>query len=970
MKKVALLLILIFVMSPAVFSQIFLDAAETDWANIPVAIQAPDNTPGSYPADVKAAVNDIVDVKEVKAVIENDILYTQIKFWGGPAWPNSAVIEDQSGVMKVRHRGYYHLGIDLDNDATTGVNMFFYEAHYTPAGFLNSLNDPSIVIDPVGAEAAIMWGCDYEWTPVDGSEEPVVKYISYEWYDWSQNNWEIDDDRTLMIAGVEVDDPDTTDARAWVGIKTLAGSEVDVFKDDSTSTFFAGSGWGFDFIEIGMDLRPFMAYFGDANFIPGAVFGITPMIETPIDDWAVDVTTRGEVTYPGPALQRPIVFDGLENDWNDIPVAIDAPDNTPGSYPADVKAAVNDIVDVKQVKAMIEDDVLYTQLKFWGGPVWPNNAVIEDQSGVMKVRHRGYYHLGIDLDNDATTGVNMFFYEAHYTPAGFLNSLNDPNIVIDPVGAEAAIMWGCDYEWTPVDGSEEPVVKYIAYEWYDWSQNNWEIDDDRTLAIAAVEAPYPDTDKAMMWYGDMLIAGSEVDLYKDDSTSIFFAGSAFGYDFLELGMDLDPFIAYFGQELFTPGAVFGITPMIETPIDDWAVDVTTRGEVAYPGAAVTRSFIMDAKDFDWTNIPVAIDAPDNTPGSYPADVKAAVNDIVDIKQVKAVVENDVLYTQFIFWAGPAWPNNAVIEDQSGVMKVRHRGYYHLGIDLDNDATTGVNMFFYEAHYTPAGFLNSLNDPSIVIDPVGAEAAVMWGCDYEWTPVDGSEEPVVKYIAYEWYDWSQNNWEIDDDRTLAIAGVEITNPDTSKARKYSGYLTIAGSEVEEFKDDSTSMFYVGHGWGYDFLELAMDLEPLMVFFGTDNFQPGSVWGITPMIETPIDDWAVEVTTRGEVEYTTVTGVNDREMVAEKFELFNNYPNPFNPTTTIKFTTPKASKVKVAIYNMLGQKVRTLVDRTVSAGNHTIAWNGTDDMGNMLSSGVYLYRLESQFGTKVKKMTLIK
>ena len=85
----------------------------------------------------------------------------------------------------------------------------------------------------------------------------------------------------------------------------------------------------------------------------------------------------------------------------------------------------------------------------------------------------------------------------------------------------------------------------------------------------------------------------------------------------------------------------------------------------------------------------------------------------------------------------------------------------------------------------------------------------------------------------------------------------------------------------------------------------------------------------------------------------------------FALNQNYPNPFNPTTTITYFTPKASKVTLTVYNLLGQKVRTLVNKNVTPGNHTVTFKAND-----LASGVYLYRLEADNFTSIKKMVLLK
>ncbi len=94
----------------------------------------------------------------------------------------------------------------------------------------------------------------------------------------------------------------------------------------------------------------------------------------------------------------------------------------------------------------------------------------------------------------------------------------------------------------------------------------------------------------------------------------------------------------------------------------------------------------------------------------------------------------------------------------------------------------------------------------------------------------------------------------------------------------------------------------------------------------------------------------------------TGVRDeRQGVPEDFQLLQNYPNPFNPGTTIRYRLPTARAVTLTIYNPLGQKVRTLVKSNQTAGRYLVSWDGRNDLGQKLSSGVYFYTLK--FGARV-------
>jgi immune inhibitor A len=100
-------------------------------------------------------------------------------------------------------------------------------------------------------------------------------------------------------------------------------------------------------------------------------------------------------------------------------------------------------------------------------------------------------------------------------------------------------------------------------------------------------------------------------------------------------------------------------------------------------------------------------------------------------------------------------------------------------------------------------------------------------------------------------------------------------------------------------------------------------------------------------------------------------SDRPTLPARFTLHPNYPNPFNPTTTISFTVgPGPARVELRIYNLLGQSVRRLAGGTFAPGRHEFLWDGRDEAGRLVSSGVYFYRLEGDQPALVRKMLLIK
>jgi hypothetical protein len=100
-----------------------------------------------------------------------------------------------------------------------------------------------------------------------------------------------------------------------------------------------------------------------------------------------------------------------------------------------------------------------------------------------------------------------------------------------------------------------------------------------------------------------------------------------------------------------------------------------------------------------------------------------------------------------------------------------------------------------------------------------------------------------------------------------------------------------------------------------------------------------------------------------------GVNDFRSPAE-FLITGIHPNPFNPSTTISFSLPAAGKAQLAIFDITGQKVRTLISGDLSAGSHSAVWNGRDGDGCAVSSGVYFARLESGKSAQTMKMLLMR
>ena len=126
------------------------------------------------------------------------------------------------------------------------------------------------------------------------------------------------------------------------------------------------------------------------------------------------------------------------------------------------------------------------------------------------------------------------------------------------------------------------------------------------------------------------------------------------------------------------------------------------------------------------------------------------------------------------------------------------------------------------------------------------------------------------------------------------------------------------------------------------------DRMVIFGGTDGAVKNDVWALTGLSNT-------------------VTGASP---VARELTLLPNHPNPFNPSTTIRFELVTSGRTTLRIYDVRGALVRTLFDETRNAGSGFATWNGHDDDGRVVSSGVYFYRLDADGSSKTRKMVLLK
>jgi len=99
-------------------------------------------------------------------------------------------------------------------------------------------------------------------------------------------------------------------------------------------------------------------------------------------------------------------------------------------------------------------------------------------------------------------------------------------------------------------------------------------------------------------------------------------------------------------------------------------------------------------------------------------------------------------------------------------------------------------------------------------------------------------------------------------------------------------------------------------------------------------------------------------------------DDGFVLPDEYALHQNYPNPFNPVTTLRYNLPENSLVNITIYDMLGRKVKTLINQNQDAGHKSVIWDATNDFGKPVSAGIYLYQIQVDEYISTKKMVLLK
>ena len=265
--------------------------------------------------------------------------------------------------------------------------------------------------------------------------------------------------------------------------------------------------------------------------------------------------------------------------------------------------------------------------------------------------------------------------------------------------------------------------------------------------------------------------------------------------------------------------------------------------------------------------------------------------------------------------------------------------------FDGMLPPGTQFWVSAEMMSPAGdFIGNGNNHVVLF-------AKYFTADWGWLGMHTSEPfSAENAVGDEWH-YAEAMCEVPEGASTVQVGamyVQATNDDHGPVMLDDFYMHIPLT---------TTGFFVSNGM---FADLALEAGVNDVTVAWD------VWSFDGFEATPSSSGSRELNIHVDEAYASLHGVD----LPTEFALHNNYPNPFNPVTNILYDIPEVSDVSLEIYNVMGQRVRTLVQGTQEPGRYQIIWNATNDFGQALSSGMYIYRIQAGDFVSVKKLVLMK
>ena len=257
---------------------------------------------------------------------------------------------------------------------------------------------------------------------------------------------------------------------------------------------------------------------------------------------------------------------------------------------------------------------------------------------------------------------------------------------------------------------------------------------------------------------------------------------------------------------------------------------------------------------------------------------------------------------------------------------------------------GIDTYYPDINYSTSGDQEGIS--RLIPDSAGAASIL---ADFL------SDSLLLNYDPQ--YETGHSNW---------LDGFDIVDGYTVDMTAYSGVLDSNGNVAEDAEIYNVMTHgQQGNGGKSAFMSfdpIALNTTPGYHWVGASSYWHTFVAPICPPNASPLI--SVYEALQG------IVSVDDEAEIPKSFSLKDNYPNPFNPVTNIHYELHQNTNVKITIYDLLGRKVKHLVNAHQTAGEKTVQWNGTNDLGQPVSAGVYFYKVETPEKQITKKMAVLK
>ena len=334
------------------------------------------------------------------------------------------------------------------------------------------------------------------------------------------------------------------------------------------------------------------------------------------------------------------------------------------------------------------------------------------------------------------------------------------------------------------------------------------------------------------------------------------------------------------------------------------------------------------------------------------------------------LSNQNIPVKFVFLDAPTKDDNTftdtsgnkVVQEaityQNGAVQVGSLGVVNIGdVNLNGiafdigDAIYFTNYFMnpFSFPFNPLQFANSdVNRDNIVgsiADLITMIQVISNGGQYNGKTF-GTEKD---YSAHVYSQQNEDGILLSYDTDFRVGGMLVTFSNNG----------ITKENIENLADNMTLLSTEGS-----------ELSRILIYSPDGLSMPDGKYEFVQLhLESDIEIVSVDMaTSNGELVLADVA--HKGSSLPTSFELAQNYPNPFNPETNISFSLPEQTNVSLEIYNVLGEKVRVLIHDSYDAGQHVVVWDGKNDNGSEVSSGIYFYRMQTEANFQTKKMLFLK